>query len=119
MFKKRLQSFKYAGAGLVDLLSNTPNAKIHFALAILVLILSYYFELDKLEWCLIILCITLVFAAEAFNTGLEYLTDLVTSEYHDLAKKAKDVAAAAVLITAIGSLIIGLIIFLPKIKALF
>ena len=119
MFKKRLQSFKFAGAGLADLLSNTPNAKIHFALAFLALFLSFYFELNRTEWCLIILCIAMVFMAEAFNTGLEYLTDLVTSEYHELAKKAKDVAAGAVLIAAIGSLIIGLIIFVPKIKALF
>lgn len=119
MLKKRLKSFKYAGIGIADLLSNTPNAKIHFAAALLATFLGFYFSISNSEWCFIVLAIALVFVAEALNTGLEYLTDLVTSDYHELAKKAKDVAAGAVLIAAICSLIIGCIIFLPKILTLF
>lgn len=118
MLKKRLNSFKYAGAGIADLIRNTPNAKIHLAAALLSIFLAYYFSVSKMEWCMIIFCIALVFAAEALNTALEYLTDLVTSDYHELAKKAKDVAAGAVLIAATGSVCIGLIIFLPKIMSL-
>jgi len=68
---------------------------------------------------LLVFCIALVFSMEAANTAIEYLTDLVSPEFHPLAGKAKDAAAAAVLFAAIGSAIVGLIIFLPKVLSFF
>ena len=86
--------------------------------AITVIALGIYFGISKTEWCLIVIAICMVISAEAFNTSIEHLTDLVSPNYHELAGKTKDVAAAAVLITAIGAAILGLIIFLPKFQEL-
>ncbi len=119
MLKKRLRSFKFAFQGVRTLMSTQPNAWIHFLAMCVVLFMGWYFELSKVEWCLVIFAICSVFAAEGFNTALEFLTDLVSPDYHELAGKTKDVAAGAVLITAIGAAVVGLIIFLPKILALF
>ncbi len=115
IFKKRIDSFRFAFKGLADLFISQPNARIHGVATVIALILGGILGLSKIEWCLIILCIFSVLAAEAFNTALEYLTDLVSPEYHMLAGKTKDVAAAGVLITAIGAFIIGIIIYAPKI----
>ena len=112
--KKRIDSFRFAFKGLADLFISQPNARIHGVATIIALILGGILRLSKIEWCLIILCIFAVLAAEAFNTALEYLTDLVSPEYHELAGKTKDVAAAGVLLTAFGAFIIGIIIYLPK-----
>ncbi len=114
MLKRLLNSFKFAIAGVIDLFSFTPNAKIHLAAAFVATFFGFYLKINATEWCLIVIAIGIVIAAEAFNTSIEYLTNLVTSEYHELAKKTKDVAAAAVFITAITAAIIGMIIFLPK-----
>lgn len=113
--KKRINSFKYAFRGIIDLMTTQTNAQIHLCITFLVLLFGIYFNLSHLEWILIIFAIALVFSAEAFNTAIEYLTDLVSPEYHPLAGKAKDVAAGAVLLTAIGAALIGILIFLPKI----
>ena len=115
MLKRRLDSFKYAFKGVGELFRSQPNAKIHLVFAFLAILAGFYFQISLCEWCIIILCICAVLTAEALNTALEYLTDLVSPEYHVLAGKAKDVAAAAVLFTAIAALICGLIIFIPKI----
>ncbi len=119
MLKKRLNSFRYAFAGLGDLLHTQPNARIHLLATLLVLAAGFYFNISTAEWCAAILAIALVFSTEAFNTAIEFLTDLASPDYHPLAGKAKDVAAAAVLIAAIGAAAVGLIIFLPKIISLF
>ncbi len=86
---------------------------------VLVIALGLYFEITPTEWCIIVFAIAIVLAAEAFNTAIEDLTDLVSPEPHPLAGHAKDLAAGAVLLTAIGAAIVGLLIFLPKILALF
>jgi diacylglycerol kinase len=116
---KRLNSFRYAFAGLAELLRSQANARIHAGFTVIVVAAGFYFNLTPVEWCLIVFAIASVFSAEAFNTALENLTDLVSPEYHPLAGKAKDVAAAAVLLTAIGAAIVGFIIFLPKVLNLF
>ena len=115
MLKKRLASFKYAFAGIRNLFKTEPNAIIHLIAAILAIALGFFLSISKTEWCFVIFAIVLVFSAEAFNTAIEHLTNLVSPKYNELAGKAKDTAAAAVLIVAIGSAIVGLIIFLPKI----
>ncbi len=114
MVRNRLNSFKYAFKGLADLFKNTPNAKIHLFMAIAVLICGFIFNISITEWCFCILSISLVIMAEGFNTALEYLTDLVSPDYNELAGKTKDVAAGAVLIISIGAAAVGLIIFVPK-----
>ena len=88
------------------------------AAAALAVLAGLFFDISALEWVAVSLCIALVLALEALNTALEYLTDLVSPEHHPLAGKAKDAAAAAVLIGAAGAAITGFIIFLPKIFAL-
>ena len=119
MLKQRLASFKYAFKGIGELIRSQPNVKIHLFVALLVSIAGFFFRISLSEWSIIIICIGGVLAAEAFNTALEYLTDLVSPDYHSLAGKAKDVAAAAVLIMALAAAICGLLIFIPKIIAFF
>ncbi|MFK7933986.1 MAG: diacylglycerol kinase family protein [Saprospiraceae bacterium] len=118
-FQKRIKSFQYAFQGIADLFRSQPNARIHLTVLFCVLLAGIYFQLTPTEWALIIVCSGMVLAGEAANTAIEYLTDLVSPEYHPLAGKAKDVAAAAVLIMAISAVLVGLIIFLPKLISLF
>lgn len=113
--RRRLASFRYAFQGLADLVRSQPNARIHLVVAIAVLSAGGYFGLTRMEWTAVILCMALVFGLEALNTALEYLTDLASPQQHPLAGKAKDAAAAAVLLAAIGAVAVGLLIFLPKI----
>lgn len=116
--QRRINSFRYAFRGLADLLRSQVNARIHLAISAGVLLAGFWLGLSRLEWAAIVGCMALVLALEAVNTALEYLTDLVSPGQHPLAGKAKDVAAAAVLIGAIGAAVVGLIIFLPKLYAL-
>lgn len=113
--QKRIDSFKYAFKGIYWLFSTQPNAVIHGIMTLVVIAGGVFFEITTTEWCLCILAIAFVISAEAFNSALEFLTDLVSPDYHELAGKAKDTAAAAVLIAAFGAICIGLIVFLPKI----
>lgn len=115
MLQQRINSFKYAFQGIFDLFRSQPNAKIHLLAAIVVIAAGFYFQLSKTEWAIILMTIFLVLAAEAFNTAIEYLTDLVSPEYHKLAEKTKDAAAAGVLLTAMGAIAVAAMIFLPKI----
>jgi len=115
MLKKRLDSFKFAFAGIRDLFKTEPNAIIHLVAAILVVALGFFFSISQTEWCFVIFSIAIVFSAEAFNTSIEHLTNLVSPDFNELAGKTKDVAAAAVLFIAMGAAIVGFIIFLPKI----
>ena len=117
-WKARLSSFKYAFKGIHDLFKSQPNAKIHAALAVLAIAAGGFFKITLTEWGLILFAIGMVLAAEAFNTALEYLTDLVSPDYHPLAGKAKDASAGAVLICAFCAAGIGLLIFLPKVVML-
>ena len=118
MLKKRLNSFRYAMAGIVSMVGSQVNVKLHLFAAAFVMLAGWYFDLSKTEWCLVALAIAFVLVAEAFNTALEHLTDLVSPGHHPLAGKAKDVAAGAVLLAAIGATAVGLLVFLPKILAL-
>ncbi len=117
--RDRIKSFGYAINGVKILLTNEPHARIHVAAAICAIGAGAYFQISAMEWVSIIVSIALVLAAEAFNTALELLTDLVSPNYHELAGKTKDVAAGAVLLTAIGAVLVGGVIFLPKLIELF
>ena len=117
--KRRILSFKYAGQGIRELFSTQPNAQIHLLILILVVAAGYWFSISTIEWLALVLTFGIVLLAEGFNTALEYLTDLVSPDPHPLAGKVKDVAAGAVLIAAIMAVVVGCIIFLPKIISLF
>ena len=115
----RIKSFSYAFKGLAVLFTTQANARIHLLALIVVVVGGFYFNLSIVEWCLCSLCIGMVLAAEAMNTAIESIVDLVSPDYHPLAGRAKDVAAAAVLLTAISAAIVGGLIFLPKIIGCF
>lgn len=117
-FTGRIRSFKCAFSGIRVMIASQHNAWIHAAATIVVVLVSFYFRLTKAEWCWIILAIISVWTAEALNTAFEFLTDVASPEFHPLAAKAKDVAAGAVLIAAIGSVLIGLLIFGPHLRSL-
>lgn len=112
---RRLYSFKCAISGIKYMLTTQKNALIHIIVAIIVLVFGIIYQIDKYEWCLIIFAIGMVFISELFNTSIEFLTDLVAPEFNEKAGKVKDIAAGAVLITAILAALTGLIIFIPKI----
>ncbi len=118
MLKRLFNSFGYAINGIIDMIGAEPNARIHLVFAVLVILSGWAFEVSLTEWSILGICIAAVFAAEAFNTAIEYLTDLASPEQHPLAGKAKDAAAGAVLCCAIGSAVAGLLIFGPKIGRL-
>lgn len=111
--RKFFRSFRFAVEGILAALRE-QNLKFHFVSAIIVVIAGIATGLSAVEWSIIILIITAVIGAELFNTAIERVVDLASPEIHPLAKQAKDVAAGAVLVFALASVIIGLLIFLPK-----
>ena len=114
-FHKRLASFRYAFNGLRILIRNEHNAWIHCFVAICVIIAGLLLGRSSMEWIPIAIVIGAVLAAEAINSSIESLADLVSPEYNEAIKRTKDLAAGAVLLTAIAAAAVGLIIFLPKI----
>ena len=108
-----ISAFRYAFAGLWYLLWTQRNAKIHALLGLIAIALGVVLGLDRYEWLALILTIAIVLAAEGVNTAVEAAVDLAAPDYHPLAKIAKDVGAGTVLVTAITSLVVGLILFLP------
>ncbi|OGR44568.1 MAG: diacylglycerol kinase [Elusimicrobia bacterium GWA2_61_42] len=114
--KKRMLSFKYAGRGVWWACSE-PNFRIHLAAASAAVFLGFWLGLSAMEWCAVLLCFSAVMSAEALNSAVEKLTDLVSPGHHVLAGKAKDLAAGAVLISAVMAAVVGCIIFLPKLAA--
>ena len=112
--KKRIQSFGYAGRGVWLAISTEANMKIHLAVAVLVVMAGFFFQISATEWMACLVCFGLVFTTEMINTAIENVVDLASPNRHELARNAKDVAAGAVLISAIISAIVGLLIFIPK-----
>ena len=117
--KERIRSFGNAFRGVRLFFKSGPHAKIHGITSILVLIAGLYFNVSIMEWSLLIIAIVLVLAAEAVNTALEELSDIVQPNFDKRIGRIKDISAAAVLFLAFGSLIIGGFVFLPRILALF
>ncbi|MBI4388440.1 MAG: diacylglycerol kinase family protein [Candidatus Omnitrophica bacterium] len=112
--KARIRSFINAFSGLTDMLMTEPNAWAHAAATAFVFILSWWLQIDQQRFALIVIAVVAVWVAEAFNTVLELMVDMVTSkQYSTLAKRAKDIAAAAVLIASLGAVLIGLVILGP------
>jgi diacylglycerol kinase len=114
-----LRSFVYAAHGLVYAIRTQRNARVHAVIGAGAIVLGLVLRISPVEFAMIFVAITLVFIAEMFNTVAEACVDLVTREYHPLAKIAKDVAAGAVLLNAILSVVIGILVFGPHLLALF
>lgn len=108
------RSFIFAAEGVKTALAKEQNVKFHFLSAIIVVIAAYFTGLSATEWMIVIGLIGGMIALEMINSALERAVDLVTVEFHPLAKQAKDMAAGAVLVFALASAIIGLLIFIPK-----
>lgn len=113
--KKIINSFKYAICGIKTSLKSERNMKIHVTIMILVIIMGIILKISQFEWIICIILFSIVIGAELFNTSIEIVVDMITKEKNEMAKKAKDISAGGVLVIAIGSAIIGLIIFIPKI----
>lgn len=111
-------SFRFALSGLQEVLFNEPNFQIHAVMGITALIAAKILGLTRNEWIILLFTIAFVLILELFNTALENIVDLVSPEVRPEAKIAKDVAASAVLISAILSIIIGTMLFVPKIQML-
>jgi len=115
--KDRIMSFTHAYRGLQVLLKSEHNAWIHLALSIIAVTMGLYLHISNHEWIAIIICIGMVLAAEIFNTAIEHIANFVQPHQDLRIKMIKDLGAAGVFMTAISALIVGLIIFLPKIMA--
>ena len=113
-----LRSFVFAFAGIATLLRTQRNAQVHVTITCAVIIAGFALQVSAGEWVALVLSIALVLALEAVNTAIEAVVDLVSPQPHPLAKRAKDVAAGAVLLSAIGTALVACIIFLPKFWAL-
>ena len=109
--KSLLHGFHCAFTGLWDTIRSERNAKIHVVAAISAIAAGVCLNLSRTEWAILTLTIGAVFAAELANSAVEHVVNLVSPEYHDLARRAKDAAAASVLVTAIAALVIGLLLF--------
>ena len=113
--KDRMRSFSYAFSGIGVLLKREHNARIHLVILIIVIIAGIILKIPASGWIAIVFAAGLVFISECFNTAIESLSDVVSPENNNKIKITKDVAAAGVLISAIVSVIIGIIVFLPAI----
>jgi diacylglycerol kinase (ATP) len=109
----RARSFRYAGRGVVALLRSQHNAWIHAAASLAVVGLGLAVGLSRLDWCLVVLAMMVVWSAEAVNTAFEALCDVASPEFHPLVERAKDIAAGAVLLAAAGAVVVGVLVFGP------
>ena len=116
-FSRRLRSFRYAANGISLVVRSQHNAWFHAAATIIVCLCGLWAHLTRLEWCCVLFAIVGVWIAEALNTAIELIIDLVSPQFNSLAGKAKDVAAGAVMVAAIGAAIVGLIIFVPHLSS--
>ena len=117
--KRFLVSLTYALKGIRLLFSSQKNAQYHGIMAFVVCLMGWLFHISSIEWSIVVGCIGMVLFAEGLNTALEYLVDFISPEYHVKAGQIKDLAAGSVLIISLTTLIIGLIIFMPKVWPTF
>lgn len=112
-FTGRIRSFKFALIGVWTMLKTQHNAWVHACATLAVVAAGMSLGVSALEWCLLVLSIMAVWTAEALNTAFEFLADVASPEFHPMVKHAKDIAAGAVLVSAVGSVIIGGLILGP------
>jgi diacylglycerol kinase (ATP) len=116
--KKLIRSFGYAFKGLAYATKTQLNFRIHLVATIIAAFMGYALHISVNEWQWLLLCVAFVLVAELFNTAIEFLTDLVSPEYNEIAGHVKDISAGAVTVAALFALITGIIIFLPKLLVL-
>jgi diacylglycerol kinase (ATP) len=114
-----INSLKFAFNGIRELLLRHRNAQIEFFFALLAILFGLFLRISAMEWIALVLCICAVLALEGLNSALEQVVDLVSPDHHPLAGKAKDLAAGAVLLAAVGAAVVGAILFIPKLIALW
>lgn len=112
-FTGRIRSFRFAFAGIWTMLKSQHNAWIHAVATLAVCAAGLFFGITASKWCWVVLAITVVWVAEALNTAFEFLADAASPDFHPLVRHAKDVAAGAVLMAAVGAVSIGMIVFWP------
>jgi diacylglycerol kinase len=112
--KSRLGSFRFAVNGLLLLIKNEHNSRIHLLAAIIAIVMGIIMKIDHYEWSLLIIVIGAVFLTELLNSSIESLADLIDPEWNELIMRTKDYSAAAVLISAIVAIVVGGLIFIPK-----
>ncbi len=117
-FSGRIRSIKFALRGIRIMVASQHNAWVHAAATGVVVVAGLFVGLSRSEWCWIVLAIVSVWTAETLNTAFEFLTDVASPSFHPIAGQAKDVAAGAVLLAAIGAVIIGALVFGPKVAGL-
>jgi diacylglycerol kinase (ATP) len=113
----RLRSFVHAARGLRTLLVSQHNAWIHLAATVAVVVSGLLVGIPRSDWYALVLAMMAVWTAEALNTAFEFLCDVASPDFHPLVEKAKDVAAGAVLLSAIGAVVIGVLVFAPHLAA--
>lgn len=113
--KSRLKSFRYAARGIMFCVRTQHNAWLHLIAASLVIITGLFLRVSASDWRWLMVCIALVWFAEVMNTAFEYLCDLISPEFHESVKRAKDIAAGAVLICSIAAALTGMLTFWPYI----
>lgn len=118
LLRRRAASFGYAFLGIGAALRTEVHLRFHALATVVVIGLSFYFDISRLEWALVALAVGGVWGLELMNTAVEAVVNLVSPEYHPLAGRAKDVAAGAVLAGALAALVVGLLVFGPRVWAL-
>ncbi|MFA8439570.1 diacylglycerol kinase [Pueribacillus sp. YX66] len=118
-FSRFIASFQYAAFGIAHTFKTERNFKIHVVVALIVILFAYFLSITRFEWLILIIVISFTVILELVNTAIENVVNLITNDYHPYAKAAKDIAAGAVLISAIMSVMIGCIIFIPRLLELF
>ena len=113
-----MRSFGYAFEGLETIVRTQPNFWIHAFAACVALVLGVVLRLSRVEMAIIVLCIALVLVVESVNTGIETMCDVISPGHHPLVKRAKDVSAAAVLISALATVVVALLLFGPRLASL-
>ena len=117
--KRLIKSFSYAFSGVISALKTEQNLLIDFISGIIAIVLGFVLKISTIEFIIVLIVIALVISMELMNTAIEYVVDMAMPEIHPLAKLSKDISGGAVLVSAIIALVVGLIIYLPKIIALF
>lgn len=117
-FTGRIRSFKFAFVGIGTMLKSQQNAWVHAFATVAVVVAGFLFGVSAAEWCWLVLAMMTVWTAESLNTAFEFLADVASPKFHPLVKKSKDVAAGAVLLSAIGSVVIGLLVLGPHVLKL-
>jgi len=112
-FKNRISAFGFAFAGIAQSFRQETHLKLHAIISILAIGLAFFFNVSKIDWIILLACITLVICLEMFNSALEKLCDLVMPEQHPKIKYIKDVAAGAVLVACFFAVVAGILVFLP------